>query len=200
MQIAAIYMASGQGKRFGSNKLLYSLGGRPLYQHGFIHLQQALQHLQAENGWGCSLIVVSVYEEILSWCRSQGTVAVYNDQAAEGIAASTRLGVKQAGFADRYAFFVADQPLLQTATIEGFLRSFMASGYKLGCVHDGSRQGNPGIFDISFREELLQLHGEQGGRTILRSHSDAIWYGRVRPEELLDMDRPEDAAIIGTYF
>ena len=39
--IACILLASGFGRRFGSNKLLYEVHGIPMYQHA-LHMLQAL--------------------------------------------------------------------------------------------------------------------------------------------------------------
>ena len=68
MKLSMIYMASGFGRRFGSNKLLASLGGRPLYMYGLTALAEAAVLLQAE-GTECQLITVSQYAEILEAAR-----------------------------------------------------------------------------------------------------------------------------------
>ena len=44
MHIALIYMASGFSRRFGGNKLLAPLAGKPLYRHGFDHLQDGVSN------------------------------------------------------------------------------------------------------------------------------------------------------------
>ena len=36
--IHIIYMAAGNSRRFGSNKLLYELDGKPMYRHLLDHL------------------------------------------------------------------------------------------------------------------------------------------------------------------
>ena len=46
MKLSMIYMASGFGKRFGSNKLLASFEGRPLYTYGL----SALEKRGADSG------------------------------------------------------------------------------------------------------------------------------------------------------
>ena len=49
-----IYLAAGSGRRFGGNKLLYSLEGRPLFSYGLETLRRVAQ-LRPE----CEVTVVS---------------------------------------------------------------------------------------------------------------------------------------------
>ena len=192
MQIAVIYMAAGFGRRFGSNKLLYSLNGKPLYQHGFAQLQEVLATINAAGQLSCRLIVVSQYSEIVAWCRAQGAETCLNTQAAEGITASIHLGIEAAGNVAAYAFFVADQPYLQAATIEKFLTGYAVSGKPLGCLHSGAQRGNPTIFSAGFKAELLSLQGDKGGRVILNRYpDDNLWLSVATAEELIDIDTPE---------
>ena len=41
MKVSMIYMASGFGKRYGTNKLITEFRGEPLYLHGLLSLQKA---------------------------------------------------------------------------------------------------------------------------------------------------------------
>ena len=43
MKIHMIYLAAGNSRRFGSNKLLYSFRGLPLYQYGLKQLRELLE-------------------------------------------------------------------------------------------------------------------------------------------------------------
>ena len=61
MKTAWIYMASGFGSRFGENKLMAELGGKPLYRHGMECLILAGRLLVLEEGWLLNLIVVCKY-------------------------------------------------------------------------------------------------------------------------------------------
>ena len=53
MKLSMIYMASGFGKRFGSNKLLASFEGRPLYTYGLSALEKGAQILEKKSGISC---------------------------------------------------------------------------------------------------------------------------------------------------
>ena len=120
MKAAFIYMASGFGSRFGGNKLLEELEGKPLYRHGLDTLREAADRITGEAGWQAALIVVSQYQEILEKASREGFQAVYNPESARGITASIAYGTKAAGEADIFLYFVADQPRLRPETTAGF--------------------------------------------------------------------------------
>ena len=189
MDIALIYMASGFGRRFGSNKLLYELQGRPLYQWGLTHLQEAAGKL------GHRIIVVSSHEEILTWCAAEQIRAVQNRKSLEGMAASLRLGVEAAAGAGAHAFFVADQPYLTAGTIVRFLNGFEVSGKDRGCFLTGGVEGNPAVFKNIYRGRLLALQGDRGARSLLRVNPEDVWHFTAAAEELRDIDTPEDVPL-----
>ena len=113
--LALIYMASGFGRRYGSNKLLEMVGGKPLYLHGLETLVEAAGELKkggraenlqgkervsgAEGGMEIRLIVVSQYGEILERAKQLGAVPVYNPNSGEGITASIHLGIEASDYA-----------------------------------------------------------------------------------------------------
>lgn len=192
MHIALIYMASGFSRRFGGNKLLAPLAGKPLYRHGFDQLQDAARRISVSLSCSCCLYVVSQYDEILSWCRAHGAIAVKNTAAGEGMAASVRLGVETSAAADAWAFFAADQPFLSSEIISDFVVQYAQSGCGIGCAVSGCRRGSPAIFSHVYKDELLALQGDKGGRAILEKYKDDLWSFTMPEGELCDIDTRDD--------
>lgn len=97
MKLSMIYMASGFGKRFGSNKLLASFEGRPLYTYGLSALEKGRRSWK-KSGISCEIITVSQYPQILesAHCLISGGKVLENPFSEEGITASIRLGVAAA--------------------------------------------------------------------------------------------------------
>lgn len=192
MRAALIYMASGFGSRFGANKLLEELEGRPLYRHGLDCLLQVKEELE-RKGWKAELLVVSQYEEILKEAARLGAEAVYNGGSSQGITASIRLGTRAAGQeTELFVFCVADEPRLRRETVTGFLTGFQASGYGIGCVCAGNKRGNPAAFAERYREELMALTGDKGGSRLMKRHPGDLWLYQAPEEELRDVDFPGD--------
>lgn len=141
--IACILLASGFGRRFGSNKLLYEVHGIPMYQHA-LHMLQALSQ-QTIDGQRIQIIVVSQYACIEQHAQELSMRAVHNADAAEGIAASRAARrTRPARQADWLAFFTADQPELRAETVREFLTRAIHSGKTtgLGCVKRPAGQSN----------------------------------------------------------
>jgi CTP:molybdopterin cytidylyltransferase MocA len=179
---ACILLASGYGRRFGGNKLMAPVAGKPLYRHT-LELLLGLPDTKT--------IVVSQYADILQDAAQNGADTVLNSHPEEGIAASVRLGTAAAGDADWYAFFVADQPDLRLETVCAFLGAAQASGKTLATVVSGNVPGNPTLFHRCWRSALCALQGDRGGRRILNAHPDQVFSFSVPAEELRDVDTRE---------
>lgn len=213
-RIAMIYMASGFGRRYGSNKLLEIVDEKPLYLHGLQTLREALKRLMAEQEPAdenqepadgnqkpadrkqvkvridMEIIVVSQYEEILAAARKIGFLAVHNPDSQEGITASIHLGIRQTPEADAYLFAVADQPWLKPESIFRLVTEYCASERSIACLADGEHRGNPVIFSKKYKGELLGLTGDRGGSVILKKHPQEVLEVPVEAQELRDVDIP----------
>ena len=189
-RIRMILLAAGFSRRFGENKLLYPIKGRPMY----LWTMERLKEIQKE-GLADSLVVVSQYEEILTEAARQGISGVKNLQSERGISSSLQIGLEAAGcFKIRdtetyYMFFVADQPFLRKETVENFLADFEKSGKKIGCMSYRKTPGNPVIFHECFVPELMALQGDTGGKKVLKKHLEEVFFYEVQdPGELEDWD------------
>jgi molybdenum cofactor cytidylyltransferase len=190
MTLGIIFMASGLSRRFGSNKLLYKLDGKPLYLHALSSLIVAAEELKRDCS--VSIAVVSQYSEILTEAEKLGLLAVHNPDSEEGITASIKLGLKSLPASEHYAFFVADQPFLKSETTAAFIRQYLVSTKGIGSVSDGRLLGNPCVFSRKYLPELSVLEGDRGGKQVIMKHPEDIFDFRIEPNELFDLDRPED--------
>ena len=130
--IHVIYMAAGNSRRFGSNKLLYLYEGKPLYRHGL----ELLLKLKQEMGEKLTVTVVTQYAEILEEVQDiferygmAGMQAVFCEESRLGASYTIRAGIEAVisqdlasgqskegqsmiGEKDYLMFMVADQPYL----------------------------------------------------------------------------------------
>lgn len=191
MRLSAVFLASGRGRRFGANKLLTPLHGRPLYQYGFLQLEEGLR-LASVAGITSQLVVVSPYAELRAWCAARGAIAVTNGAASEGIAASVRIGTAVASAAEAIAFFVADRPLLEAGTIASFLIGYDHSGLPAGAMETAGSLGNPAVFHHTFQSELMRLCGDRGAGQLLHRLGNDCWHFPVDSWQLQDIDTQAD--------
>lgn len=141
--IQAIYMAAGNSRRFGSNKLLYLYEGKPLYRHGL----ELLLKLKQEMGEKLTVTVVTQYPEILEEvqdiferCGMAGIQAVFCEESRLGASYTIRAGIEAVisqdpvsgqpkeeksmiGEKDYLMFMVADQPHLTLDSVRKLIRT-----------------------------------------------------------------------------
>lgn len=184
MKVRLIYLAAGNSRRFGSNKLLYELEGRPLYRHLLDRLDSLCRrHVDWE------VIVVTQYPQIYDEVRVGNIRAVFSPDSQKGVSYSIRAGLEAAADAQACAFFVADQPCFTEESAEAFLENMERNRAELGCVTCGDQTGNPVWFSRNYFPELLELKEDQGGRKVLKKHLDQILYFPILDVgELQDVD------------
>ena len=189
-----IYLAAGNSRRFGSNKLLYPLDGKSMYRH----LLDRLVHIcEYKPEW--EVLVVTQYEEIERYARSLeesgcSVHALWSPESVQGASVTISRAVKGAEEREALVFFVADQPHLTEDTVRNFLyeieHEMMVSGKRLGSVGYQGECGNPVWFSKTFYQELLTLQGDEGGRKILKKHiEEAAIFPVTDKRELEDIDR-----------
>lgn len=193
--VRLIVMAAGLSRRFGSNKLLRPLGGRPMFSH-ILELIQAYAGRQANT---CEVIVVSAWPEILAASRAAGFKTVMNTESALGLSHTIRLALEAPGAPyDVSVFFTADQPFFTAASLEAFMEQVMAHPDQIVCVRDERRTGNPVSFPSDLKPELMTLTGDAGGKQVMRQHMDRVLPIYVDAAELRDIDDAGDwAAYVG---
>ena len=181
-----IYLAAGSSRRFGANKLLQILGGKPLYRYGL----ELLAGLCAERD-DVTLTVVSRCAEILNTAHALGVRAVYGTDSEKGQSFSIRAGLTALGplaGTDFVLFAVADQPRLTRATVARLLDA-AAPGVETAVASFDGQAGSPALFAAALLPELLALTGDQGGRVVLRRHA-CLHVRADSAAELCDIDTP----------
>ena len=186
--IHIIYLAAGQSRRYGANKLLTPRKGKPLYRHGLDTLRRAMTHRE-----DCTLTVVSCWEEILGAVRADGIRAVPCPDSHLGISPSIRAGIRAReplSPQDYLCFCVADQPALTAETV-GRLLDAATECPLTACLMVGDTPGNPTLFSALLAGELCALEGDRGGRAVMRRHPERHLDIPCDAAELDDIDTPE---------
>ena len=200
--IHIIYMAAGNSRRFGSNKLFYELDGKPMYRHlleRLIEIKDRYNKLKnaESNNPVIDITVVTRYREILDYCACiPDCHAVLSPDSEKGIAYTIKAGImavqeqKKTGMKDYYMFAVADQPYLKSQSviklIDRVLKNTVGKRlvFSLRC---GDAVGNPCVFNSSLIPQLLSLEGDKGGRSVAKKH-DCVYVDIADERELMDID------------
>lgn len=184
---AMVVLAAGRSVRFGDNKLLAAISGRPLYQH-------TLDRMQAFGDFPQYL--VTGYDSIAKEAKEQGIQTVMNYEPKLGISHSIRLGLEacleEHPDIQGILFSVCDQPNLKAATIQRILNTASVHRGQIICAGNPLRPGNPVLWDRMFFDELGGLTGDNGGRKIMSRLHDKVRYVEAQSEELKDIDLKDD--------
>ncbi len=140
--------------------------------------------------YGAETILVSQYPKLRAAFGEEWTF-IENKEPMLGISHSVRLALESVKAEKKENFFlfsVCDQPFLKAETLEKFLEHFFVSGKGIGCIcHDGV-PGNPVVFRDDYREELLNLTKDQGGKAVVKRHMEDVFLYETDEKELRDMD------------
>lgn len=194
LPVGCVIMASGLGKRFGSNKLMENVDGKPMISH--------ILDITGENLFAAR-IVVTRHESIQHLCQQRNIPVVLHK--LDGRNDTIRLGlmelIKQTKLS-ACVFAASDQPLLTRESLEtlllthsqrfgiGQLDSICADILRLCWNTNG---GNPVLFGNQYFDELLHLpKGKGGGVVIKNHHKHVIGVEAGFCEELFDVDTPKD--------
>ncbi|AJA46424.1 molybdenum hydroxylase accessory protein, YgfJ family [Clostridium pasteurianum DSM 525 = ATCC 6013] len=184
MNITAIIMASGYGRRMGRNKLLLKYKNKTFMEH-------ILENIRKCDFY--SRVIVARDEGILGLAESLGFKAIENEQAFKGQSESIKLGINNSPKSDGYMFFTADQPLLDIETIEILMKTFNENKYSIIIPKFRERRGSPVIFASRFLKELQELQGDVGGKKVIDNNKEAVVFAEITREEVLfDIDTYED--------
>lgn len=179
IKIGVVILAAGEGKRYGSNKLLDIIKGRRLFEHT----------LEAVRDLDISKVIVTGYDEVEEYAASMGISAVRNNLPEEGISRSIKLGLPAVSDCDAVIFTVCDQPGVTESTFTRLIEGYKKSGLGLASMgqEDGTL-GNPCIFNKKYYAELMELSGDTGGKRVIKKHMDDLIVISANTSELEDID------------
>lgn len=218
--IHIIYMAAGNSRRFGSNKLFYELDGKPMYRHLFERLVEIKDRYNNSESYNplIDITVVTRYREILDYCSSiPDCHAVLSPDSEKGISYTIKAGImavqeqkkqeKSSGVSQNsaeteeyYMFAVADQPYLKSQSVIRLIDKVLENtgrkqlAFSLRC---GDTVGNPCVFNSSLIPQLLSLEGDKGGRSVAKKH-DCVYVDIADESELMDIDTLSNSKQTGT--
>lgn len=190
-QTAGIILAAGASVRFGQLKQLIRLRGKYLVEWVLDAALKSRLDLVV-------LVLGHEYQSIRQALGAKGrhpqVEVVINHKYHEGQSSSLKAGLVSVRKAfSSVMYLLADQPMINSNTIDLLLDQFHGSGREI-CVpvFEGQR-GNPTIFKRSIYEEIMMIDGDIGARDIISKNADRVLYAKIKdPLCFFDIDSPED--------
>lgn len=178
--IGCVIMASGLGKRFGSNKLMADFHGKPL----IFWALQASESLKAHR------VVVTRHQDVAKLCKAFGVDVILHDMPHRSD--TVRLGLAFLGNVDACLFLPGDQPLLRRETVEALVRQWHEDSSTIMRPFHNGIPGSPVLFPQWAFPELLKLPEGKGGGWVIKQHPEFVRaFPLDDPFQLMDADTPE---------
>ncbi|WP_297418517.1 nucleotidyltransferase family protein [Clostridium sp.] len=184
MKINLILLAAGNSSRFEGNKLLTIINNKPMYMNAIDIVSKISFN---------KIIVVTQYEEIKAALSKYNMEVIMNYNSELGISHSIKLGVQSSKDADAYMFMVCDQPFISLESIEELVNEFVKGHKGLACVEYKGNLCNPTIFSNRYKNDLLNLKGDIGGKYIINKNLDDLVTTEIYDKlEVTDIDTKKE--------
>lgn len=185
MNVVGLLLAAGSSSRFGADKRWHRLAdGTPMALQAARRLVEACPH---------SIAVVRADDtELADLLAKEGLQCVVSTQASGGMGHSLAAGVAAtvADTGSSWLVALADMPFIEPASYAA-VTGALAGGARIVRPVFANRPGHPVGFAAEFRDELLALVGDEGGKSIIGRHPAALCPCPVGdPGVLRDIDHP----------
>ena len=193
--LAAVVLAAGFSRRFGSDKLLHRV---TLCGHAMPLLALSLLPWLDVFEKVCVVVrkdaTIDAIKTALGEEKSARLFRVVCIEAEQGLAASLACGVRANADAAGWLIGLADMPFVPSNAIAGVKDALLAGAPLAAPIRNG-RLGHPVGFSSYYREELLDLQGDRGARHILErdevvkveAESEGIFSDIDMPFDLLEL-------------
>lgn len=190
-KISGIILAGGFSKRMGKDKLFLNWKNRTF-------LEEVTDKIDSINFFEKLLVIPKEkflkLKKKLDLEKKINFKIVFNEESEKGQSESVKLGVKKSLESDGYMFFPVDQPFLKKETIYTIIKEFLKTDLITAPLVEGNRF-SPVIFPKRYKEKLLDLKGDTGGREIIKKEkiNEVNFLDEM---EFKDIDLPEDMELL----
>jgi molybdenum cofactor cytidylyltransferase len=194
-ECALVLLAAGGSTRMGRPKQLLDLGGRTMLRH--------IVDATLAAPVAPFVVVLGSEAKVIRGSLSGAAVhVVANADWDEGIGSSIRAGIgavrSLAPAASGVVIALGDQPGLDAGKIGKLLREQRRSRRKIAAAKVEGVLQPPVYFSSDYFEELLALKGDEGAKSLLKTHAEDV--EAVSMAHLWDIDTGEDySAFIARY-
>jgi len=194
--IYGIILAAGEGKRMGKLKLTLPLGNRKL-------IEWVLQAAKLTPLDKYFLVVRPEDKDIIKIGKAWGAEIVLNPDFRKGMSTSIEKALLKINTQEAEGFFLilGDQPLITSKIINKLIKSFSPGKKEIVVPYFKDKRGNPVLFDIYWKDELMAVTGDVGGRVLIKAHPEKVKRVNVSDETILfDIDQEKDYLKAQTYL
>ena len=165
--IRGLLLCGGKSTRFGSDKLLAVIEGRPMVDLAARNLVE---------GAGNTLAIIPLgATDLRRILESAGCDILETKDTQRGLGASLAAGVAASAGSDAWIVALGDMPFIRAQTIAA-VRAALEGGALIAApiLAGAARHGHPVGFARQFEKELRALDKDEGARSILSKHRASL--------------------------
>ena len=188
---AGIILAAGASTRFGLPKQLLRLKDRCLIEWVLdAALDSKLSKIILVLGYAHQKIQQTLGKKL----RHAKLQIEVNPHYQKGQSHSLQVGLSPViNTFPAVMFLLADQPLVDAATINFLLEQFWSADKDICVPTFHRKRGNPSIFSQKLYKQVMEIKGDVGARQIIKTHPERLLEIEINnPLIFLDVDTPED--------
>ncbi len=190
-KVAAVVLGAGRSSRMGqSNKLLATVGGKPM-------LQRVVDAALKSNLVSITVVTGCEAEEVRALMQDRDVSFVHNADYRTGLASSLKLGLASLPEdIDGVMILLADMPFIEATHINELIAEFNPSNERdIVAPIRQERLGNPIIWAPRYIPKMMNLSGDRGARLLLKEFAANVWEVPMGDDAIfLDVDTPEALA------
>ena len=203
-----VVMASGHSRRFGRNKLMEPISGRPMIAYCFQNLSALLYEMNAVGSLSETVqesekkeklsisldapIVVTRFPEVQELSKRYHFLAIMHNEENQSDTIRIALSSQEAKNWTGCMFLTGDQPLLSKESLRRMVLEFSKNKDHVVRLSYQGEGGNPFIFPKKYFEVLKNLTGDHGGGFLLKNGviplEEIMKVSVEREYELFDVD------------
>tara|TARA_B100000029_G_scaffold381112_1_gene376224 strand:- start:185 stop:754 length:570 start_codon:yes stop_codon:yes gene_type:complete len=185
--ISAILLAAGESKRMnGENKLTKKINGKPLIKHSVKNvIESSVEEL--------IIVIGHKSNDIKNLISKNGKIKfILNKNYKSGMSSSIKVGLNNLSEKTQ-SFFIclADMPMVSKEIYNQLIK--FSKNKEIIVPNYKKQQGNPVLFSISMKDEIMSIEGDNGAKKILDKNKDKILNLEINDEGILkNYNRPNN--------
>ncbi len=186
-EIWAIVLAAGESKRMGSPKMILPFRGATI-------IEKVIENVISSDVNKTVIVLGSDKDEVLRTTDKLPVMYCYNGDYKNGMLSSVKCGFRYLPQDFRAAMvFLGDQPMIETSVINNVIKGYNESGKGIVIPVYKKKRGHPLLVDNKYREEIMNLNGQEGLRELAKRYADDLLEIETEnPSILKDIDTEEE--------
>ena len=191
-RIACLILAAGRSTRMGSNKLVASLGDKPIVRH----VAEAARASQCRH---IAAVTGNEADRVGAAFTGLDIAVLHNPDFAQGLSTSLKRGLAALPTdIDGVIVALGDMPEVTSRHLDRLIAAFSPADNRSIIVPTrAGKRGNPVLWGRAFFDEMATVTGDTGAKHLLGQYADQVAEIETDSDAVLaDIDTPEALAAL----